>query len=364
VREHVDVVAVQNVDGIDAKALERDIDRAQHAVVRIVVALAAVLAGRLTAQQRDLSLLYGNWTGGDLTTYEARLDRPLGTVLRHGAALQALHQSGGVGRSFFGIGYELETPRGGSPIAVYGVVSGALGMDADTARQALAALWTIGTGVEWRPLRILGFTVEERYRVIDHGPHGFWRPGSSLKGFGTSIGIAIGLGGSSSRAAAAASRTSGVASGPAPRTAYQPRADSVQPPLMILSGRGMDVVETALDVLGSPYQWGGTAENGFDCSGLIQYAYGRHGIRLPRTSRGQALAGSDVARVVDSLLPGDILAFAGTDGGSVTHVGLYVGEGKFIHSSSTGVKLSRLDPNDPEGAYWIPKWVAARRLLQ
>lgn len=322
------------------------------------------VAGPLTAQQRDLSLLYGSWTGGDLTTYEARLDRPLGTVLRHGAVLQALHQSGGVGRSFFGIGYELETPRGGSSIAVYGTVSGALGMDADTAHQALAALWTIGTGVEWRPLRILGMTVEERYRVIDRGPHGFWRPGTPLQGFGTALGITIAVGGWSRRAEAAASRSSGGAASLASTPAYHPRADSAQPPLMILSGRGMDVVETALDVLGSPYQWGGTAENGFDCSGLIQYAYGRHGIRLPRTSRGQALAGNEVARVVDSLLPGDILAFAGTAGGSVTHVGLYVGEGKFIHSSSTGVKLSRLDPNDPEGAYWIPKWVAARRLLQ
>ena len=55
---------------------------------------------------------------------------------------------------------------------------------------------------------------------------------------------------------------------------------------------------------------------------------------------------------------------AGRAGGSVTHVGMYVGEGKFIHSSSTGVKLSRLDANDPEGSYWIPKWVGARRLVQ
>ena len=330
---------------------------------RVVLAVGVTTAGPLAGQQRDLSLLYGSWSTGSLVTYEARIDRPLGTVLRHGAALQALRERGGASRSFFGIGYELETPRGGSQVAVYGMASGALGMDADTAHQSLAALWTVGVGLEWRPLRILGLTVEERYRVLDRGPHGFWRPGTPLEGFGTALGFTIGLGGGSRRVAAAASPPSGGASS-APRTVYHPRAESVQPPLMLLSGRGMDVVETALDVLGSPYQWGGTAENGFDCSGLIQYAYGRHGIRLPRTSRDQALSGSAVARVVDSLLPGDILAFAGTAGGSVTHVGLYVGEGKFIHSSSTGVKLSRLDPDDPEGAYWIPRWVAARRLLQ
>ncbi len=131
----------------------------------------------------------------------------------------------------------------------------------------------------------------------------------------------------------------------------------------MLLGRRGDVVQTARDVLGSPYQWGGTAENGFDCSGLIQYSYARQGIRLPRTSRDQAVMGTAVPAMIDSLLPGDILAFAARAGGNVTHVGLYVGEGKFIHSSSTGVKLSRLDASDSEGAYWVPKWVAARRLL-
>jgi len=331
----------------------------------IVLVAGGVTAGRLDAQQRDLSLLYGSWAGGDLTTYEARFDRPLGSVLRHGAALQVLSERTGSSRSFFGIGYELETPRGGSTLAVYGMASGALGMDADTAHQSLAALWTAGMGVEWRPLRIVGLALEERYRVIDRGPHGFWRPGTPRKGFGTTLGLTIGLGGMVHRSDATVVPPPPIAaSAPGSASAYQPRADSAKPLLMFVSGRGMDVVETALDVLGSPYQWGGTAENGFDCSGLIQYAYARHGIRLPRTSRAQAQAGNAIARVVDSLLPGDILAFSGRGDGSVTHVGLYVGEGKFIHSSTTGVKLSRLDVNDPDGAYWIPKWVGVRRLLQ
>ncbi|HXJ30383.1 MAG TPA: C40 family peptidase [Gemmatimonadales bacterium] len=339
----------------------------ERIVVLALVASAAV-SGALAAQQRDLSLLYGSWAGTDLTTYEARLDRPLGSMLRHGVALQALSERRGSSRSFFGVGYELETPRGGTTIAVYGMASGALGLDADTAHQALAALWTVGMGLEWRPLRILGVGLEERYRVIDRGPHGFWQPGAPRKGFGTTLGITIGLGSSPHRSVATAATPPSLdatsATSATSATTYHPPSDAVQPSLMILSGRGMDVVETALDVLGSPYQWGGTADNGFDCSGLIQYAYARHGIRLPRTSRDQALAGNPVSMVVDSLLPGDILAFAGRVGGSVTHVGMYVGEGKFIHSSSTGVKLSRLDANDPEGSYWIPKWIGARRLVQ
>jgi len=56
------------------------------------------------------------------------------------------------------------------------------------------------------------------------------------------------------------------------------------------------VVQTAIESLGTPYTWGGTADNGFDCSGLIQYAYGQHGIRLPRMSRDQAHAGAEVRR--------------------------------------------------------------------
>jgi cell wall-associated NlpC family hydrolase len=80
-------------------------------------------------------------------------------------------------------------------------------------------------------------------------------------------------------------------------------------------------------------------------------------------SRDQALAGTAVSAMIDSLRPGDILAFAGRPGGSVTHVGLYIGDGRFIHSSSTGVRLSRLDRDDPDGKYWIPRWVGVRRIL-
>src|SRR5207248_3319066 len=125
----------------------------------------------------------------------------------------------------------------------------------------------------------------------------------------------------------------------------------------------VDVVQTAIESLGTPYIWGGTADNGFDCSGLIQYAYGQHGIRLPRMSRDQARAGAEVAPVVDALRPGDVLLFSARPGAGVTHVGMYVGELKFIHSSNRGVKLSRLDPQDPEGAYWLDRLVGARRII-
>ncbi len=125
------------------------------------------------------------------------------------------------------------------------------------------------------------------------------------------------------------------------------------------------VVSTAIEEMGQPYVWGGTGDGsgGFDCSGLIYYAYGRYNIRIPRTSAGQANAGIAIRRESDALLPGDILTFA-ESGSTVTHVGLYVGEDRFIHSASGGVRLSRLAEDDPYGRYWLRRWVGVRRVVE
>ena len=119
------------------------------------------------------------------------------------------------------------------------------------------------------------------------------------------------------------------------------------------------VVETALQAIGTPYEWGGTAGDGFDCSGLIQYAYRQHGIQLPRVSQDQLQEGSYVIPRIAALLPGDILGFSGKVGGKSTHVGLYVGNGEFIHSSSSGVRVSNLS-----NPYWQQYFIAARRIVQ
>jgi cell wall-associated NlpC family hydrolase len=125
-----------------------------------------------------------------------------------------------------------------------------------------------------------------------------------------------------------------------------------------------DIVDTAIGVMGEPYKWGGTStDEGFDCSGLVYYAYAAHGVTVPRVSREQAGAGRSVPRDVAKLLPGDILVFASN--GSVNHVGLYVGNGRFIHATSSGgVKVSELETADPYNRWWVERWVGARRVLR
>jgi cell wall-associated NlpC family hydrolase len=119
------------------------------------------------------------------------------------------------------------------------------------------------------------------------------------------------------------------------------------------------VVDAALESIGTPYEWGGTDANGFDCSGLIQFAYAKLGIRLPRTSAAQIRSGTPVPAERARLLPGDVLGFSAAGSGRTDHVGLYVGADEFIHSSSSGVRVSSL-----RNSYWRESLVAARRIVE
>jgi len=118
------------------------------------------------------------------------------------------------------------------------------------------------------------------------------------------------------------------------------------------------VVEVALQAIGTPYVWGGTDANGFDCSGLIQYAYAEFGIALQRVSTAQMQAGSPVPLDPDLMRPGDILGFSVDEPNKASHVGLYVGDFEFIHSGSSGVRIaSILTP------YWRERLIAVRRVV-
>ena len=119
-----------------------------------------------------------------------------------------------------------------------------------------------------------------------------------------------------------------------------------------------EVVSVAVESIGTPYVWGGTGDDGFDCSGLIQYAYAQSGILLPRVSWAQIQAGSPVQPDPRRLRQGDVLGFSDGRSRVTEHVGLYIGGGDFIHSSSSGVRISSL-----ESAYWETRLVAARRIV-
>jgi cell wall-associated NlpC family hydrolase len=119
---------------------------------------------------------------------------------------------------------------------------------------------------------------------------------------------------------------------------------------------GEAALQVAMHYLGTPYQWGGSnPSTGFDCSGLVQYAYAQEGVQLPRVAAAQFDVGIPVPRT--DLRPGDAVFFA-EPGGDVHHVGLYVGDGRFVNAPETGedVKISSL--SDP---YFAAQYAGARR---
>ncbi len=123
--------------------------------------------------------------------------------------------------------------------------------------------------------------------------------------------------------------------------------------------RTSDLVVTAIGFLGVPYRRGGnTAESGFDCSGFVRAMYNQTvGHVLPRRAEEQAAATEKIDR--SQLKPGD-LVFGNTMRRTFRHVGIYVGEGKFIHSPRSGAQVRVEDMN---GSYWQRRFDGARRVL-
>ncbi len=123
------------------------------------------------------------------------------------------------------------------------------------------------------------------------------------------------------------------------------------------------VIATGHRYLGTKYRYGGeTPGTGFDCSGFVQYVFGRHGVTLPRTSRLQASAGEPLPLDVHSLKPGDLLLFA-SSGAGINHVAIYVGDDQILHSSAGAGRVVYDDLNTPRGKWYLKRHVASRRVL-
>lgn len=120
--------------------------------------------------------------------------------------------------------------------------------------------------------------------------------------------------------------------------------------------QGNAIVTTAKSFMGVPYVFGGTTPAGFDCSGLVQYVFKMNGLNIPRLADEQYNFGKAVT--LSQLAAGDLVFFTTYTAG-VSHCGIYIGDGKFLHaSSSKGVKVDSLDSD-----YWKPRFVGARKVI-
>ena len=126
------------------------------------------------------------------------------------------------------------------------------------------------------------------------------------------------------------------------------------------AGKGQEIANYALTFVGYPYVYGGSSPSGFDCSGFTQYVYKQFGYSLNRTASNQLQNGTPVS--MSELLPGDLVLFkrAGTGSSAASHVGLYIGNGQFVHASTAkvGVIVSDLD-----SAYYTTGFVGGRRIV-
>ncbi len=124
----------------------------------------------------------------------------------------------------------------------------------------------------------------------------------------------------------------------------------------------LNILYSAYRYLGAPYRYGGTSPSGFDCSGFVQHVFGENGITLGRSSRDQAQEGIPVA--FSELRPGDLIFFnmRPKKHNSIDHVGLYIGNGRFIHASS--YRSREITIENLESGVFFNRLVGARRVLE
>ena len=122
------------------------------------------------------------------------------------------------------------------------------------------------------------------------------------------------------------------------------------------------LVNVARAQIGTRYVFGGTTPKGFDCSGLVRYVMAALKVELPRTAAQQARIGDEVSTDPKSLRPGDLLTFGKKGRGGVSHIGIYVGQGRYVHASSVAGRVIESDLNRT-GSPLIKAWRGVRRIV-
>jgi len=219
--------------------------------------------------------------------------------------------------------------------------------------------WSYGGGVQLALGRLLSINGEARSRhlaapatVVDS---------QFVRGIEYRVGIGFHFGGSSRSRSSVYSRRTADIPPSAPRPSRTSRTTWPVSTTTSASGAARRVVPTAEQYIGVPYRYGGTSpRTGFDCSGFVQYVYGIQGVDLPRTSRQMAGVGIAVEPSTRSLVVGDLMLFQ--QGGRISHVAIYAGNGRFIHSSSSGSGVRYDDLGTRRGRWFADHMVAARRV--
>jgi hypothetical protein len=323
--------------------------RLQGVVFMGILLMTASASPTIQAQNAEAAVGHFYDSGG-WTAYRFGMTRPLSGIFRHQLHANLLRRTSGTG-SVAGLGIDVTAFRKGEegPYLVAGI-SGGLGSEASNDFNDVWGSWSAGAGYDVFPLSFMSVGAEARWRQLSLGRR---------EGLEVGIGFALHL----RRRMASPPSVRRVLGNDRSRGSVEEPASAVSPSL--LQNLSDSIVATATEAMGRPYTYGGTGENGggFDCSGLIQYSYGKHGIELPRRSVDQAREGRKIERRLKLLSPADILTFSNR-GGKVSHVGLYIGDGRFIHSATRGVQVSVLSPDDPYGRWWYKRWVGVRRIVR
>ena len=311
----------------------------------------------------------------------APITRTLGGVsLSVGTPFIALRGSGAIGMSTIGTQTTAPSQNASDPVwstnadLVLGPVNAGLGegfmpytfvgLGMESSAQPVQftdaiRTWSYGGGLQLGLGSLLSVNGEARWRRLA----AIATPADSqfVRGIEYRVGIAFHFGGSSRSRTPVYSRRTSSAPRPSRTSPLPSRTTWPVSTSSSASGAARRVVPTAEQYIGVPYRYGGTSpRTGFDCSGFVQYVYGAQGVDLPRTSRQMAGVGIAVEPSMRSMAVGDLMLF--TQGGRISHVAIYAGNGRFIHSSSSGHGVRYDDLRSNRGRWFADHLIAARRV--